>query len=167
MAWAAFGLIGVAFVAPSLQPAADAPGPPAAPPAFAAAPAAPARHRIGNGFSVHEIARGADGQFYADAQVNGAHVRFMIDTGASIVALTPDDARRAGIALPSQRVLAAGVGGTVEVIPVTIDRITLGPIEARGVPGAVAEALPVSLLGQSFLGQLAGVEIHGDTMVLR
>ena len=91
----------------------------------------------------------------------------MVDTGASVVALTPADAQRAGIALPSERAKAIGAGGEIEIIPVTIERIALGPLEARSVRGAVAAQLPVSLLGQSFLNRVGSVEIRGDTMVLR
>ena len=99
--------------------------------------------------------------------VNGARVHFLIDTGASMVALTSADAQRAGIALPSQRVTAMGAGGEFEVIPVTIDRIAIGSVEARDIQGAVARELPVSLLGQSFLEQVGRVEINGDRMTLR
>ncbi|HYI64618.1 MAG TPA: TIGR02281 family clan AA aspartic protease [Allosphingosinicella sp.] len=164
LAWAGLGLIGVAFLAPSLQRA-------EAPPAVAAEQpgpaAAPASAQAGNGLASRELVRDADGHFYAEAQVNGARIRFMVDTGASVVALTPADAQRAGIALPSERATARGAGGEVEVIPVTIERIALGPIEARSVRGAVAAQLPVSLLGQSFMSQIGSVEIRGDRMVLR
>ena len=84
-----------------------------------------------------------------------------------MVVLTEADAQRAGIQLPSERALAMGVGGPVEIAPVTLDRIAIGGIEARGVQAAVAEQLPVSLLGQSYLQRLGGVEIRGDIMVLR
>ena len=114
-----------------------------------------------------ELQRGSDGHFYADAQVNGATIRFMVDTGASVVVLTPQDAQRAGIRLPSERATAMGVGGPIEVTPVTLDRIAIGGIEARGIQGAVAEDLPVSLLGQSYLQRVSSVEIRGDRMVLR
>ena len=60
-----------------------------------------------------------------------------------------------------------GVGGTVSVTPVTIGRIAIGAVEARAIQGAVADQLPVSLLGQNFLAQFGSVEIRGDTMVLR
>jgi len=114
-----------------------------------------------------ELQRGPDGHFYADAQVNGTTVRFMVDTGASVVVLTPQDAQRAGIQLPSERSMAMGVGGPVETIPVTLDRIAVGGIEARGVQAAVVDELPVSLLGQSYLQRVSSVEIRGDRMVLR
>jgi aspartyl protease family protein len=164
MGWAAFALIGVALVAPSLK-SGDAAAPATAAAVAASAVATPPR--AGNGLASRELVRGPDGHFYADAQVNGANVRFMVDTGASVVVLTPADAQRAGIPLPPIRVQAMGVGGAIEVIPVTIDRIALGPLETRGVQAAVAEQLPVSLLGQSFLGRVGSVEIRGDRMVLR
>jgi len=168
--WLGLGLIGFAFLAPSFK--SGPPAPPAAEahkpiagdamqPAAAAAPAA------GNGFASRDIPRAADGHFYLDAQVNGAQVHFLVDTGASMVALTSADAQRAGIALPSERMTAQGAGGAIEVIPVTIERIAAGPLEARGVEGAVAPDLPISLLGQSFLSRIGNVQISGDRMILR
>jgi aspartyl protease family protein len=171
--WLGLGLIGFAFLAPSFK--AGPASPPAAEvhkPAAGAAmqpmqPASAGPASAGNGFASREIPRAADGHFYLDAQVNGAQVRFLVDTGASMVALTPADAQRAGIALPSERMIAQGAGGTIEVIPVTIERIAAGPLEARGVEGAVARDLPISLLGQSFLSRVGNVQISGDRMVLR
>ena len=113
------------------------------------------------------LERSFDGHFYADAQVNGTTIRFLVDTGASMVVLTREDAQRAGIQLPSARAMAMGVGGPIEVIPVTLDRIAVGGIEARGVEAAIADETPVSLLGQSYLQRVGSVEIRGDTMVLR
>jgi aspartyl protease family protein len=161
-AWAGLGLIGIAVLAPSLRRA-EAPAPP---PAAIAAPA-PAPTPSPPALGPHSYARDPDGHFYVEAQVNGARVRFIVDTGASVVALTPADARRAGIALPDERARAMGAGGEVEVRPVVIDRIALGGLEARGVRGAIAGQLPVSLLGQSFLAEAGSVEIRGDVMVLR
>lgn len=123
--------------------------------------------QAGNGLASREIIRAPDGHFYADAQVNGARIRFLIDTGASMVVLTPADAQRAAIALPAERMTARGAGGEIEVIPVSIERIAIGPLEARNVRAAIAEQVGVSLLGQSFLSQIGTVEISGDRMVLR
>jgi aspartyl protease family protein len=161
--WLGGAALGVALIAPHLSGEA-----PQAPPQGALAPAVPAApERAGNGYARREIVRAADGHFYVEAQVNGAQIRFLVDTGASVVALTGADARRAGIALPSERASARGAGGVVEVIPVTIDRVAIGPLEARAVRGAVADQLPVSLLGQSYLERVGTVEISGDRMVLR
>jgi aspartyl protease family protein len=166
LVWLGLGLIGFALLAPSFKAGpAPAPQPPAASGKPAATFAAPTA--AGNGFASREIERAPDGHFYLDAQVNGAQVHFLVDTGASMVALTSADAQRAGIALPTERAIAQGAGGAVEIIPVTIDRIAAGPLEARDIPGAVARELPVSLLGQSFLSRVGNVQISGDRMVLR
>jgi aspartyl protease family protein len=164
--WAAagLGLLGIAVLTPSLRQAGAVPERRAS--AVEPAPA-PATALAGNGLLAREIARSPDGHFYAEAQVNGAYVRFMVDTGSSVVALTRADAQRAGIALPPDRARAQGAGGEIEVTPITIERIALGPLEARAVRGAVAQELPVSLLGQSFLSRIGRVEIAGDRMVLR
>jgi aspartyl protease family protein len=170
LVWLGLGLIGFALLAPSFRAGPPAPAPAAS---HASKPAAhaPATDlavpQAGDGFASREIMRAPDGHFYLDAQVNGAQVHFLIDTGASMVALTAADAQRAGIALPSARALAQGAGGSVEIIPVTIDRIAAGPLEAREVPGAIARELPISLLGQSFLSRVGNVQISGDRMVLR
>jgi len=161
--WAAAVVMGVALLAPGLERV--EPAAPVAPPieSRTARPFEPA----GNGFASRELARASDGHFYAEAQVNGASVRFLIDTGASFVALSPADAQRAGIPLGSERARAMAAGGEIEVVPVMIDRLALGPLSANAVQGAVVEDLPVSLLGQSFLARVGTVEIRGDRMMLR
>lgn len=163
---AGVALVGVAMISPSLKSGGGWSSPTAERP-FAASVSPVRRARADDRFGSHSLVRGPDGHFYADAQVNGVTIRFLVDTGASVVMLTQDDARRAGIAIPAQRSLAMGVGGTVSVTPVTIGRIAIGAVEARAIQAAVADQLPVSLLGQNFLAQFGSVEIRGDTMVLR
>jgi aspartyl protease family protein len=163
LVWTGVALGGLALIAPGLQrvdvPKAVAEPAPTAPPAPKA--------QLGNGFFAQELVRQPDGHFYAEAQVNGAPVRFLIDTGASFVALTREDAQRAGIQFGDARAMVNGVGGPIEVTPVTIDRIAIGALTATKVEAAVADDLGISLLGQSFLSQVGTVEIHGDRMVLR
>src|SRR3546814_11309539 len=79
-----------------------------------------------------------DGHFYADAQVGAATVHFLIDTGATAVALSRADAQRAGISPRAGEFTgtARTANGTVPLKPVTIDRIRIGPLEARNVAGA-------------------------------
>ena len=126
--------------------------------------------RAGNG-SVDFVARRArDGHFYADVRVNGSTSRMMIDTGATSVVLTRDDAQRAGIqARPGEfTATAQTAGGDIALKRVTIDRMALGSVDSRNVPAMVAENdLQVSLLGQSFLERVGTVEISGDEMRLR
>jgi len=164
LAWIGLGLIGFALFAPS-APSTSSHAPEAG--GGDKKPVAAASLQAGNGLASRELERAPDGHFYAEAQVNGARIRFMVDTGASIVVLTPADAQRAAISLPSERMTARGAGGEIEVIPVSIERIAVGPLEARNVRAAVADQVHVSLLGQSFLSQIGTVEISGDRMVLR
>jgi aspartyl protease family protein len=124
----------------------------------------------GNGFAGATLMRAPDGHFYAEAQVNGATIRFLVDSGASDVVLSRADAQRAGImASPGEFTAEAqSANGTVKLKPVTIGRIAIGPVATEGVAGAVAETgLPISLLGQSFLSRVKRVEIEEDAMRLR
>ena len=157
---------GAAYV---LAPSPHAPAPrPAAVRETSTATAGPARAPVGNGSASFVIPRAPDSHFYADAQVNGATVRFLVDTGASIVVLTPQDALNAGIGAGDFTASGVGAGGTVKLMPATATRLALGPLVADNVPVMVAQdGLPVSLLGQSYLSRIGNVSIEGDTMTLR
>ena len=113
--------------------------------------------------------REMDGHFYADAEVNGATVHMLVDTGATAIALTRDDARRAGIGISigMPNVVGQGASGDVKGEYVTVDRIKLGGTTGERMNAVVLDGGGVSLLGQSFLSRFGSVEIHGDTMVLR
>ena len=115
------------------------------------------------------LERSDNGHYYADAQVNGASVHFLVDTGATGVALTQDDARKAGIAFSPYEfeVIGSGASGPVKGKLVMIDRVTLGGKTVENVEGAILEGADMSLLGQSFLNRLGSVEMRGNTMVLR
>lgn len=116
------------------------------------------------------IERKPDGHYYADATINGQLVRFLIDTGATTVALTEKDARHVGLAFSTSEfsVIGRGASGDVRGKNVTIDRISLGHLEATRVRGAIiGNGLDVSLLGQSFLSRIGSVRIADDRMTLR
>jgi len=115
------------------------------------------------------LERRGDGHFYADVEVNGVPISMLVDTGASAVALSAEDARRAGIAttIGMSEVIGEGAGGAVQGDIVTIDRIRLGDTEKSGVTAAVLKGGSTSLLGQSFLREFDQVEIRGDRMHLR
>lgn len=119
---------------------------------------------------VVELRAVSNGHYFTAAEINGRAVNVMVDTGASMVALSWDDANRAGLFVRNsdytQRVQTAnGVG---RFAPVTIDRISIGPITVRNVPAAVSEpgALSTSLLGMSFLSRLQRVDMRSGTLVL-
>jgi aspartyl protease family protein len=117
-----------------------------------------------------ELKAGAYGHFHAHAEINGQSISVMVDTGASIVALTFDDARAAGLYVRdsdfTHRVSTAN--GFARIAPVTIDRLSVGDIEVRDVSGAVMEQgkLGTTLLGMSFLSRLQRVDIRSGMLVL-
>ena len=113
--------------------------------------------------------RSFDGHFYADAQVNGATINFLIDTGATGIALSADDARRAGLAFDSNQAEVIGSGASGEVLGhfVRLNRVQLGLKSVNDSPAVILEGGDRSLLGQTFLAQFGSVEIRGNTMVLR
>ena len=93
----------------------------------------------------------------------------MIDTGASGVALSRDDARTAGLApsIGMPNVVGEGADGAVRGEYVKLDRVELGPLSASDLDAVVLNSGQQSLLGQSFLSKYASVQIEGDRMVLR
>lgn len=108
------------------------------------------------------------GHFYVDAQVNNDLVHFVVDTGATTVALTVDDARRLGIPFLESEftVVGRGASGDVRGLPITIDRISVDGKEVRHVRGAIIADLDVSLLGETYLTRLSSVQMAGDEMRL-
>jgi aspartyl protease family protein len=113
--------------------------------------------------------RQPDGHFYADVRINGNPVHMMIDTGASGIALSRDDAQTAGLApaIGMNDVVGEGADGAVRGEFVKLDRVELGPLSASGLDAVVLNSGQQSLLGQSFLAKFASVHIEGDRMVLR
>lgn len=114
---------------------------------------------------------GADGHFYANATVDGVAIRFMVDTGASSIALSAHDARRLGFDPEALDYFlpVTTAGGTALAARVSLDEVRLGGIVVPGVAAAVMPpgTLDRSLLGMSFLARLSGFEIAGDRLILR
>ena len=105
------------------------------------------------------------GHFYADVEVNDQPVRFLVDTGATTVALSEKDAARIGIPFSSSEftVVGRGASGPVRGKSLTLRKVTLDGKEARDVRGAIIEGGETSLLGQAYLREFT-VEMRGDTM---
>jgi aspartyl protease family protein len=115
-----------------------------------------------------ELAREPDGHFYADVAVNQSQVRFMVDTGATAVALTGDDARTIGLNWSADELepVARGASGDVVGKHVIIDRMQLGNVQANNVRAVIIpHGLDISLLGQTFLARVDSVSIRDDKMI--
>ncbi len=111
-----------------------------------------------------------DGQFWTQARVNTGTVRFLVDTGAGMVALTETDAKKAGIKTRdldySYPIRTAG--GENFAAMITLDRISVGAITVNDVQAMVVpKGLDVSLLGMTYLGELQSVEANKTTLTLR
>jgi len=116
-----------------------------------------------------EIARDESGQFHLTAQVNGQDARFLVDTGADVVALTVEDARTLGVDFDANMFepIARSASGVAKGARVQLDRFRLGDEEFHNVDAIVLEGLETNLLGQSLLRRLGKVELRGDRMVIR
>lgn len=111
-----------------------------------------------------------DGQFWTDARVNNGHVKFLIDTGASSVALTLNDAKKAGIRTRdlNYNVPVDTAGGRNMAAYVQLKSISVGAITLRNVKALVVpDGLNTSLLGMTYLGQLQKVEATPNALLLR
>jgi aspartyl protease family protein len=120
------------------------------------------------------IPRGADGHFWvegmASSDVGHARIRFLVDTGASSVALTAADAAKLGLS-PDRLIYSRPVftaQGQVRAAPVMLSRIDIGGAEVREVKALVLKDGPkTSLLGMSYLGRLSRIEATPTALVLR
>jgi aspartyl protease family protein len=115
------------------------------------------------------IPRGANGHFEADAIIDGRRMGFMVDTGASTIALRRQDASRLGI-YPTQRdytVKVSTANGVIFAAPVELGRVEIGSVIVRNVAALVLpdEALAQNLLGMSFLSRIHW-QYQGSKLVL-
>lgn len=117
-----------------------------------------------------ELKANPSGHFEAEVEVNGSAIDVMVDTGATLVAMTYEDAERAGIFLKSSDFThqVKTANGIAKVAPIEIGSITIGDITVRNIRGAVTEPgkLHRTLLGMSFLSRLSRVEMRSNALVL-
>ncbi len=111
----------------------------------------------------------ASGHFFVDAAVNGTTIRFLVDTGATVVALTRDDARAIGLSdgdLQFSQVMSTA-NGQARAAPTTLRSVRLDQFETSDVPAVVMEKdMGISLLGMSFLSRVAGYSISGGDLTI-
>jgi len=111
-----------------------------------------------------------NGHFYARAYINGRAIAVMVDTGATQIALTYEDAERLGIRPHSsdftQRTRTAN--GFGRAAPITLDSVRIGDVEVEDLSGSIAEEgkLHVTLLGMEFIRKLRRFELRGRELVL-
>lgn len=114
---------------------------------------------------VLKVAQG--GHFFADAKVNGGAIKFMVDTGATMIAISADDARRLGInylSAPTGRVSTAN--GSRTVWKVKLDTVSIGAITLNNIDATVLDGgLTMPLLGNSFLSRTS-MQHDGDTLIM-
>jgi aspartyl protease family protein len=128
------------------------------------------RRGIASGDGTIAFRAGRDGHYHVEAVVDGATVRFMVDTGASDVVLTARDARRVGldpVTLSYHRTYRTA-NGTVQGAPVVLGEVRVGPVQLKDVRASVQrDGLDTSLLGMSFLDRLSGYAVSNGTLTLR
>ena len=121
------------------------------------------------GRSETTLVREGNGHFYTHAKVNGELMRFMVDTGASVVALTVEDAERLGLAVDPAKfeVVGEGASGPIRGQNLTLDSVEIEGKRVENVRAVVLEGSRLSLLGQSYLSRMGEVQMKGDYMVLK
>ncbi len=117
-----------------------------------------------------ELTASDHGHYAADAEVNGRRLSLMVDTGASLVVLTYEDAERAGVFVGDGdfTALSRTANGIARNALVTLDEVCIESVCVKDVKAMVAEQgrLHVSLLGMTFLGRLRRVDIQSGRLTL-
>jgi aspartyl protease family protein len=153
-----------------LHPQRDASGESATPAAVRPAPLPPLPVRHNDSFRRVALSANPEGHFVADAVIDGGRVTVMVDTGATMVALTGATARRLGLdpAQSAYRQRLSTANGVVMAARATLSEVRLGNVVLRDVAAVIVpgKALPVDLLGMSFLSRLSKFEIADGQLVL-
>jgi aspartyl protease family protein len=116
------------------------------------------------------VVKAADGHYWAEAEVDGHEVHFLVDTGATAVALTPDDAERLGLSPQSLAYTyqVSTAAGPARAAKVELGSVSVAGAEVHNVDAFVIESgLPTSLLGMTYLGRLSQFEATQTALILR
>src|SRR6266446_6363213 len=140
-------------------------GQPPSEPAPSPAAAQPARGAVPNALVLRA---NPQGHVVVDAYVNGAPVKFLVDTGATMVVLTLKDAAAAGLSRDDLvfSMKTSTANGVARAAPVKLRELRVDQLLVPDVTAAVAENLNISLLGQSFLTRLDGYEMRDGVLTL-
>jgi len=115
------------------------------------------------------VRRAPDGHYWLRAEINGHPANFLVDTGATLTAISGETAAAAGLeareaGLPVRMQTA---NGAVAAELTTIDELRFGNVVARGLDAVIAPGLgPTNVIGMNFLSRLASVRLEDDTMIL-
>lgn len=116
-----------------------------------------------------EVPKGPDNHFRLTLRINGVPVEFLVDTGASQVVLTQEDAARVGLDPEKLAYIGSAMtaNGEVATAPVRLDRVELGEMSDTRVRASVNSGeMSSSLLGMSYLGRFESIEIRRDLLIL-
>ena len=115
------------------------------------------------------IKRAPDGHYWLRAEINGHPANFLVDTGATLTAVSSETAEAAGLepregSLPVRMQTA---NGSVAADMTTIDELRFGNVAARGLDAIIAPGLgPTNVIGMNLLSRLSSVRLEGETMIL-
>jgi aspartyl protease family protein len=131
---------------------------------------APGEPMVGSGGEV-TVTRRMNGAFIVASRISGRELRFIFDTGASMVVLTAESAQDLGFNAASLNyvVPVSTANGITMAAPVTLEALTIGSITERRVRALVARpgVLRENLLGMSFLERLVSYEVRSNRLILR
>lgn len=159
------GILGAKYVDLNALPAKDAPRVAMVQPQQQQPQAQPAPR----GGRVVTINRSGNGHFEVDARVDGRRVAFMVDTGASVIALNESSAARLGIRVSPRdyTVNVSTANGVIKAAPVTLNSVDIDGVVVRDVRASVLpdEALNVNLLGMSYLSRVRFAHERGKLVI--
>jgi aspartyl protease family protein len=122
-------------------------------------------------YAVTEVKAGSNGHFFTTAEINGNAIQVVIDTGASAVALSYEDAERAGLRPRnlSYSIPVNTANGVVKAAEVSLSRVEISGVRVNDVKGWVLPqgALRGTLLGMSFLSKLRGFSVEDGRLTLK
>jgi len=114
------------------------------------------------------MAADAQGHFYTTGSINGASVRFLVDTGATMISLGATDARRMGLDFnKGQKGMSHTANGQAVVSKIQLDTVRIGDMTLHNVDALIHQTeMPIALLGMSFLNRM-DMQRDGNTMTLK
>lgn len=123
---------------------------------------------VGDGSGIIVMTADARGHFVTTGNINGASVRFLVDTGASMISLGASDARRIGLDFNrGLKGMSQTANGQAEVSKVKLDTVRVGDVTLHNVDALIHQTdMPVALLGMSFLNRME-MQRDGSTMTLK